>query len=118
MWKFVFISILKPVFLKISIVSFHIWSVFCLDVFLKSTSPSFQYKPVDSLSSLFDNDMDVDKLAVFGTIKTAQGYVEASFCFFFSSKVLYHSVIRISCNVLSYARLVLEYQCIAGQTSH
>ena len=83
MWKFVFISILKPVFLKISIMSFHIWSVFCLDVFLKSTSPSFQYKPVDSLSSLFDNDMDVDKLAVFGTFKTAQGYVEASFCFFF-----------------------------------
>ena len=29
--------------------SFRIWSVFCLDVFLKSTSPSSLYKPVDLL---------------------------------------------------------------------
>ena len=57
--KFVFISILKPEFLKISIMSFRIRSVFCLDVFLKSTSPSSLYKPVDFLSSLFDNEDNI-----------------------------------------------------------
>ena len=42
-------------FLKISTMSFRIRSVFYLDVFLKSTSPSSLYKPVNCLSSLFDN---------------------------------------------------------------
>ena len=54
MCKSVFISILKPVLLKISIMSFRILSVFCLDVFLKSTCPSSLYNPVYCLSSLFD----------------------------------------------------------------
>ena len=53
--KFVFISILKPASLKIFIMSFRIWSVFYLDVFLKSTSPSSLYKLVDCVSSLFDD---------------------------------------------------------------
>ena len=53
--NFFFISILKPAFLKISIMSFYIQSAFCLDVFLKSSSSLSQYKSVDCLSSLFDN---------------------------------------------------------------
>ena len=58
--KFVFILILKPEFLNVSIMSFCIRSVFCLDVFLKSTSPSSLYKPVDyCLSSLFDNEDNI-----------------------------------------------------------
>ena len=59
--------------------------------------------------------MDVDKLADFGTIKTAHGDVEVAFCIFSSSKVRYHCIIRIPYNVLLYARLFLEYQCIARQ---
>ena len=55
MCKFLFISILEPAFLKISIMSFRIRCVFCVDVILKSTSPSSLYKPVDCLSNLFDN---------------------------------------------------------------
>ena len=50
-----YISISEPALLKIFIMSFRIRSAFCLDVFLKSTSPSSLYKPVDCLSSLFDN---------------------------------------------------------------
>ena len=53
--KFVFISILKLAFLKISIMSFRIWSALCLDVFLESTSPTSLCKPVDYFSRLFDN---------------------------------------------------------------
>ena len=48
--EFVFISILKLAFLKNSIMSFRIRSVFCLDAFLKKTS-----RPVACLSSLFDS---------------------------------------------------------------
>ena len=51
MCKFVFVS-----FLKIFIMSLRIRSVFCLDVFLKTTSPSSLYNPVDCLSSLFDSN--------------------------------------------------------------
>ena len=50
-----FISILKLASLNISLTFFRIWSVFYLDVFLKSTSLSSLYKPADCLSSLFDN---------------------------------------------------------------
>ena len=46
---------LRHVFLKISIMFLCISSVFCLDIFLKSTSPSSLCKPVDCLSSIFDN---------------------------------------------------------------
>ena len=54
--KFVLISILKPAFFRISIMSFRIQPVFFFDVFLKSTSPSSLYKPVNCLSSLSDNE--------------------------------------------------------------
>ena len=59
--------------------------------------------------------MDADNLADFGTIKTARGDVKAALCFF--SKARYHSIIRISYNVLIHASLFVEYQCIAGQTT-
>ena len=49
--------------------------------------------------------MDADKLADFGTIKTAHGDVEAAFCNFFFSKGPYYCIIRISYNVLLYASL-------------
>ena len=50
-----YISISEPALLKIFIMSFRIRSAFCLDVFLKSTSPSSLCKPLDCFSSLFDN---------------------------------------------------------------
>ena len=60
--------------------------------------------------------MDADKLADFGTIKTAHGEVKAAFCIFFLPRfVIIVAIIRISYNVLLYANLSLEYQCIAGQ---
>ena len=46
-YKFVFLSILKPAFLNISVMSLRIWSVFCFDVFLKSTNSSSLYKSVN-----------------------------------------------------------------------
>ena len=52
--------------------------------------------------------MDADKLGNFGTIKTAQGDVEAAFCIFFS-KVHYYYIIKISYNVLLYASLIYIY---------
>ena len=45
----------KTSVLKRFLLSFRIRSVFCLDIFLKSTNPSSLYKPIDCLSSLFDN---------------------------------------------------------------
>ena len=60
--------------------------------------------------------MNADKLADFDTIKNAHGDVEAAFCIFCSSKACYYCIIRIAYNVLLYASLFLEYQCIAGQT--
>ena len=38
---------------------FRIQSIFCLDVFLRRTSPSFLYKSVDCLSSLFDKKENI-----------------------------------------------------------
>ena len=60
--------------------------------------------------------MYADKLADFGTIKTAYGDVETAFCIFFSSKVRYHCIIGISYNVLLHASPFLEYQCVTEQT--
>ena len=68
--------------------SFCIQSVFCLDIFFKSTSQSSPYNPVDCLSSLFDSKNSIiwipDKPTNFGTIKTAHGDVEAALCIFSS----------------------------------
>ena len=59
--------------------------------------------------------MDAKKLADLSPIKTTHGHVEVAFCIFFTSKVHYNCIIRISYNVLLYAIFFLEYQCIAGQ---
>ena len=60
--------------------------------------------------------MDTNELVDFGTIKTARGDIEAAFCIFLSSKVCYPCITRIFNNVLLYASLFQENQCIAGQT--
>ena len=58
--------------------------------------------------------MDADKLADFGTIKTAHGDVEAAFSiFFFQGSLSLYNKDFLQC--LLYASLFLEYKCIAGQ---
>ena len=117
--KFLFISILEPAFLKISIMSFRIRCVFCVDVFLKSTSPSSLYKPVDCLSNLFDNKGStwMPTSSQILTPPNCPWWCRSRFLYFFSSKVCYHCIIKTCCNFLLYASLFLEYQCIAGQTT-
>ena len=107
---FTFISISKPVFLKISIMSFCIWSAFCLDVFLKSTSPSLLYKPVDCLSSLCDNKDSIWMLTSSHILATSNLPMVSSkqLSVFFSSKVHCYFIIKISYNFLLYASLFLE----------
>ena len=75
--KFVFISILKPGFLNICIMSFHVLFRY------------FSKLPVYHLiqfSRLFSRLFDVEYsicMPIFGIMKTAHGDVEAAFCFFF-----------------------------------
>ena len=97
--------------------SFRIQSVFCLDVFLKSTSPSSLCKPVDCLSSLFDNK-DSIWMSTSSQISTPLKLpmVTSKQLSMFFSKVRYHCIIMIFYDVLLYASLFREYECIAGQT--
>ena len=91
--QFFFILILKPAFLKIFIMSFRIRSVFYLDVFLKSTSPSSLYKPVNFLVYLIIKIVYVCRQAPrFRRYQTALGDVDATFFIFLfqCSLSLYH----------------------------
>ena len=95
-----FISILKPAFLKISIIYFRIRSVFCFNGVLKTTIPSSLYNPVDCLSNLFDSKIvyGCRQARRFWHHQNCHGDVETVFwiLYFFSSNVRYHCVTRIS----------------------
>ena len=98
--------------------SFRTLSIFWLDIFLKSTSPLSLYKPVDCLSSLFDNEGSIwmrtsSQISAPSKLPMVRS---KHFSVFFSSKVRYHCIITISYHVSLYASLFLEYQRIAGQT--
>ena len=96
--KFVFISILKSAFLKISIMCFHIWSDFCLAVFHKSTRPSFLHKPVDCLSSLFDSKGNIWMLTRrLPMVKSKQ----LSVLFFFQGSLLLYNKDFLQCFIIN-----------------
>ena len=96
--KFVFISILKSAFLKISIMCFHIWSDFCLAVFHKSTRPSFLHKPVDCLSSLFDSKDNIWMLTRrLPMVKSKQ----LSVLFFFQGSLLLYNKDFLQCFIIN-----------------
>ena len=116
--KFKLNSILKSASLKISVMFFRIQSVFRIDVFLKIASPSSLYKPVDCLSSLFDNKNSIwmPTSSQILAISKLPMVTSRQLSVFFASKVCYHCITRISYNVLLYVSLFLEHRCIADQT--
>ena len=97
---------------------FRIQSIFCLDVFLRRTSPSSLYKSVDCLSSLFDKKENIwmpTSSHILAQLKLPMVMVKqlSVFFFFFQGSLL---LTKISYNVLLYVlSLFLEYQCIAGK---
>ena len=100
MCKFVFISNLKTRILKdiLKIMSFRIRSVFCLEVLLKINCPSSLYNPINCLSSLFDSK---DSIWIQASSQTSAPsklpmVTSKQLSVFFSSKVGYHCIIRIS----------------------
>ena len=104
-----FILIWKPAFLKIFIMSFRIRSVFYLDVFLKSTSPSSLYKPVTFLVYLIIKIVYVCRQAPrFRRYQNCPWWRRCNFLYLSSSNVPYHCTIKISYNVLLYACVFLE----------
>ena len=100
MCKFVFISNLKTRILKdvLKIMSFRIRSVFCLEVLLKINFPSSLYNPINCLSSLFDSK---DSIWIHASSQTSAPsklpmVTSKQLSVFFSFKVGYHCIIRIS----------------------
>ena len=95
---------------------FRIQFIFCLDVFLRRTSPSSLYKSVDCLSSLFDKKGNIwmpTSSHILAQLKLPMVMVkQLSVFFFFQGSLL---LTKISYNVLLYVSLFLEYQCIAGK---
>ena len=92
--------------------------LFVLVSFLKSTSLSSLYKPVDFSSSLFDNKDSIWMPTCSQILAPSKLPMvtpkQLSVVFF--SKVHYYCTIRIYYNALLYAIVFLEFQCIAGQT--
>ena len=115
MCKFVFISILNSAFLKMS---FRIRSVFCLDVFVKSTSPSSLYKRVNCLSSLFDNEDNIWMPTSLQILAQSKLHMvtskQLSVFFFLQGSLLLYNKDFLQCFIIR--KSFLEYECIAGQT--
>lgn len=114
-FKFVFPSILKPVFIKFSIISFCIRSVLRLDIFLKSI-----HHPYTILHTLYQICLTLkivygcQKAHRFRHHKTAHGEVEAAFCIFFFQDS-YHCMIRISYNVFVSSFSAMSLYCWANR---
>ena len=83
---------------------FFVYDVFCLDVFLKSTSPSSLNKPLDSLLSLVDNK---DNIWILTSLQISTPKLpmvtlkQLSVFFFFQGSLLLYNEDFLQCFIIS-----------------